>query len=100
MSTIAVIGEAVADAIVKEDNGAGELRLRVLPGGGPVNTAVALSRLGTPTQFLGRLAGGPVGRLLRRHLSDSRVDISASVRAAQPPTLAIMSVASGWPCGV
>ena len=64
----------------------------VYAGGGPVNTAVALSRLGTPTQFLGRLAGGPVGQLLRRHLSDSRVDISASVRAHQLATLAITSV--------
>jgi fructokinase len=92
ISAIAVIGEAVADAIVQEDDGGGELRLRVLPGGGPVNTAVALSRLGTPTHYLGRLARGPIGQLLRRHLSDSRVDISATVRADQLPTLAITSV--------
>jgi len=93
MSRIAVIGEAVADAIVQANSPAsGELHLRVLPGGGPVNTAVALSRLGTPTQFLGRLAGGPIGHLLRRHLADSRVDLSASVPATQMPTLAITSV--------
>ena len=92
MGSIAVIGEAVADAIVQDDAGGGELRLRVLPGGGPVNTAVALSRLGTPTKFLGRLARGPIGQLLRRHLIDSRVDISATVRADQLPTLAITSV--------
>jgi fructokinase len=92
VSAVAVIGEAVADAIVQNDSGHGELRLRVLPGGGPVNTAVALGRLGTPTQFLGRLARGPVGQLLRDHFTDSGVDISASVRAVQQPTLAITSV--------
>ena len=92
MSAIAVIGEAVADAIVGADGASGELHLRVLPGGGPVNTAVALGRLGTPTQFLGRLAGGPIGHLLRRHLAESNVDLTASVRATQLPTLAITSL--------
>lgn len=91
--TVAVIGEAVADALVQPDSGAGELLLRVLPGGGPLNTAVALSRLGVPTQFLGRLGGGPIGDLLREHLEASGVDLSASVRASEQPTLAIASVA-------
>jgi len=93
MSTIAVIGEAVADAILQPPaTTSGELTLRVLPGGGPVNTAVALGRLGTPTQFLGRLAGGQLGLLLRGHLAESGVDLSASVVANQPPTLAITAV--------
>ncbi len=98
MSTIAVIGEAVADAIVQDaavqrgGSGNGELLLRVLPGGGPVNTAVALSRLGTRTQFLGRLAAGSIGQLLWRHLAESQVDLSASVHALEMPTLAIASV--------
>jgi fructokinase len=92
-TTIAVIGEAVADAIVDPAGPhAGALTLRVLPGGGPLNTAVALGRLGTPTQFLGRLAGGQIGQLLREHLVESNVDLSASVRAAEPPTLAIAAV--------
>jgi fructokinase len=98
MTTIAVIGEAVADAIVQDcgpaEHSSTELRLRVLPGGGPVNTAVALSRLGTPTQFLGRLAGGPIGQLLQRHLAESHVDLSSSVRASEQPTLAIASLGS------
>ncbi|HCT76626.1 MAG TPA: carbohydrate kinase [Micromonosporaceae bacterium] len=89
--TIAVIGEAVGDAIVEADPVAG-LRLRVLPGGGPVNTAVALSRLGTPTKYLGRLASGTIGNLLRSHLVDSRVDLSAAVEAAEPASLAIATI--------
>jgi fructokinase len=101
-ATIAVVGEAVADAILvdtilvdaveKAPGSPGALSLSVLPGGGPVNTAVALSRLGTPTRYLGRLGRGPIGRLLRRHLALSGVDISGSVDAHQLPTLAIASV--------
>jgi fructokinase len=92
-ATIAVVGEAVADAILEEAPGnPGALFLSVLPGGGPVNTAVALSRLGTPTRYLGRLGRGPIGHLLRQHLAGSGVDLSASVDAHQLPTLAITSV--------
>jgi fructokinase len=92
---VAVIGEAVVDAFVRP-HGSGALELMARPGGGPANTAVTLSRLGTPTQFFGRLARGPLGDLLRRHLEGSGVDLSASVDAAEEATLAIAAVgASG-----
>lgn len=93
MSHIAVIGEAVADAFPRPGQGGpGRLDLEVRPGGSPVNTAVALSRLGTPTSFLGRLAAGPFGDLSRDHLATSRVDLTGCVRAGEPATLAIASV--------
>jgi fructokinase len=92
MSEVAVIGEGVADAFPAPGGGRGLLDLRVRPGGSPVNTAVALSRLGTPTRFLGRLAAGPFGDLLRGHLSESRVDITGCVDAAERATLAIAAV--------
>ncbi|GAA2102920.1 carbohydrate kinase family protein [Actinomadura alba] len=95
MSEIAVIGEAVADAFPASPGGPGVLELHVRPGGSPVNTAVALSRLGTPTRFLGRLAAGPLGDLVRAHLAGSRVDISGCVDAAEPATLAIAKVDQG-----
>lgn len=69
-----------------------ELSLRVLPGGGPANTAVALARLGTPTRFLGRVSGDVFGRLFRERLSSSGVDLSACVTAAEPSTLAVASL--------
>lgn len=94
MTSIAVIGEAVGDAIVEPDPADG-LRLRVLPGGGPVNTAVALSRLGTHTKYLGRLAGGTIGALLHRHLEASNVDLSGTVSAAEPASLAIATISAG-----
>lgn len=87
---IAVLGECVADAFATP--GAGELGLRVLPGGSPANTAVALARLGTPTRFLGRISGDVFGRLFHDHLAASGVDLSAVVKAAEPSTLAIAAL--------
>ncbi len=91
---VAVIGENVADAVVEpaaENDTA--LRLRVFPGGGPANTAVALGRLGTPTRFLGRLPQGVFGDLFAERLQKSAVDLSFAVAASEPATLTIASVA-------
>jgi fructokinase len=89
---IAVIGEAIADAFVQPSAPAGTLDLRAYPGGGPANTAVALGRLGTPTYFLGRFSAGVLGGLLRGHLAGSGVDLSASVSADGPASLAIAAL--------
>ncbi|WP_405825674.1 carbohydrate kinase [Streptomyces sp. NBC_01390] len=87
---ITVLGECVADAFTEPAKGASnELALRVLPGGGPANTAVALARLGTPARFLARLSGDVFGRLFRAHLEASGVDLSDAVAAAEPSTLAV-----------
>ncbi|WUV84979.1 carbohydrate kinase [Streptomyces sp. NBC_01476] len=68
------------------------LRLRVLPGGGPANTAVGLARLGTPTRMLARLSGDVFGRHFRAHLLASGVDLSAAATAAEPSTLAVADI--------
>jgi fructokinase len=95
MSHIAVIGEAVADAFPKPvPVTEGVLDLEVRPGGSPVNTAVALGRLGVPTGFIGRLASGPFGALTRDHLKASRVDLTGCVAAREPATLAITTLDS------
>lgn len=92
---VAVLGEAVADAFAERDGARpGELALRVLPGGGPANTAVALARLGTPTRFLGRLSGDVFGRLFRDHLTASGVDLSGAASATEPSTLAVAGLDS------
>ncbi|GAB2767187.1 hypothetical protein GCM10027072_77840 [Streptomyces bullii] len=86
---ITVLGECVADAFTEPASASNELALRVLPGGGPANTAVALARLGTPARFLARLSGDVFGRLFRAHLEASGVDLSYVVAAAEPSTLAV-----------
>ncbi|MEV5148523.1 carbohydrate kinase [Streptomyces sp. NPDC052727] len=88
-SQITVLGECVADAFTEPASTSSELALRVLPGGGPANTAVALARLGTPARFLARLSGDVFGRLFRAHLEASGVDLSSAVEAAEPSTLAV-----------
>jgi fructokinase len=90
MPTIAVVGEVVADAVLPPDGIVdGAAHLTVHPGGGPANTAVALSRLGTTARFAGRLSGGALGALCRAKLEESKVDLSASETATEPATLAI-----------
>ncbi|MDQ0946783.1 fructokinase [Streptomyces phaeochromogenes] len=86
---ITVLGECVADAFAEPANASNELALRVLPGGGPANTAVALARLATPARFLARLSGDVFGRLFRAHLEASGVDLTYAVAAAEPSTLAV-----------
>ncbi|MEW2413173.1 carbohydrate kinase [Streptomyces sp. NPDC046866] len=95
---IAVLGECVADAFADTSADTfgetgrprpGELALRVMPGGGPANTAVALARLGTTTRFLGRISTDPFGDLFRAHLTSSRVDLTGVVAAPEPSTMAL-----------
>ena len=90
MPTIAVVGEVVADAVLPPDGiSAGVAHLTVHPGGGPANTAVALSRLGSTARFAARISGGALGALCRAKLEESKVDLSASENAVEPATLAI-----------
>src|SRR5258706_14272465 len=89
---VLVVGEAVADAFPQSSIPGVALDLRVHPGGSPANTAVALARLGTPTRFLGRLARGALGTLLRDHLAASGVDLSGVVAAEGSAALAIAAV--------
>lgn len=93
-SQVTVIGECVADALPADGPATpGELALRVLPGGGPANTAVTLGRLGTPVRFLGRLSDDAFGRLFRARLAGSGVDLDDCPRAAEPSTLAVAELA-------
>ncbi len=86
---VTVLGECVADAFTAQQPAPDELALRVLPGGGPANTAVALARLGTPARFLARLSDDVFGRLFRTRLEASGVDLSQAVRARELSTLAV-----------
>ncbi|WP_236238765.1 carbohydrate kinase [Streptomyces sp. CC228A] len=89
---VTVLGECVADAFTEHPPDGRELTLRVLPGGGPANTAVALARLGTPTRFRGRISDDVFGGLFRTRLAASGVDLTGCVSAAEPSTLAVADV--------
>lgn len=96
MSTIAVVGEIVADAVLPTDGiSDGAAHLTVHPGGGPANFAVALARLGTRARYAGRISTGSLGQLAKEKLLASGVDLSASQDADEPQTLAIAKLDAG-----
>jgi fructokinase len=76
---IIVGGEALVDLV--DERGA----LRVVAGGGPFNTAVALGRLDVDVAFLGTLARDGYGEMLSRRLVEVGVDTSL-VRMSSAPT--------------
>jgi len=84
---ITVCGEALIDLV---DQGGGFFRAH--PGGSPANVAVGLARLGIPAALLARIAEDTFGRVLRRHLLDNAVDTQFLVNAAEPSTLAVVSL--------
>jgi fructokinase len=86
---IVVCGEALIDVV---HNGDGTQR--ALPGGGPFNTARALSRLGVPTAFLGRLSTDPLGRQLADSLVADGVSLDLASIGPEPTTIAIANVDS------
>jgi fructokinase len=87
---IAVAGEALIDLVPAGPDGL----FRAAPGGSPANVAVGLARLGVPTRLLARLAGDPFGRRLREHLDRNGVDLTHTVAAPEPSSLAIVTVAA------
>jgi fructokinase len=92
---IVVCGEALVD-LVPTDNAvvpqAGGSALIPQPGGSAANVAVALGRLGVDVSLLTRLSEDRFGRLLRAHLAESRVDLSAAVSAKEHTTLAVVDL--------
>jgi fructokinase len=86
--TIAVVGEALVDLVETGDD---EPRL-ARPGGSPYNVAIGLARLGRPAAFVGRLSRDPLGSILRRHAERSEVDLSLSVDAYEPTTVALVTL--------
>lgn len=59
-----------------------------VPGGGPMNVAVAAARLGAPSAFVGRLSTDEHGRRIRAHLLASGVDLGAVETGPEPTATA------------
>lgn len=85
---IAVAGEALVDFVPA----GGERLFEAAPGGSPANVAVGLARLGVRTRMVARIAEDLLGRRLRAHLAGAGVDLSFTVRAAEPSSLAIVAL--------
>lgn len=86
------LGEALIDLVPVERESSAESTWRAHSGGSPMNTAVALSRLGQDVAFLGRLSDDMFGRQLADHLEANGVSLELAVRTPDPTLLAVVSV--------
>jgi fructokinase len=81
---IAVAGEALLDAHLDGDV------LRLFPGGGPFNTAIALARLGASVCYLGAISRDGLGRRLEQKLRSAGVELGRTARVDAPTPIAIV----------
>lgn len=88
LPTVTVIGEALIDLV--QLDAPGDYRAR--PGGSPFNVAIGLARLGHRTALMARLADNTFGRMLRTHAAADGVDLAYAPAAAEPTTLAVVSM--------
>lgn len=87
-----VCGEALIDMLPVAEVTPAETQWAALAGGGPMNTAVALRRLGEDVQFLGRLGGDAFGAQIENYLETNDVGLDLAVRTSDPTSLAIVSL--------
>jgi len=84
---ITVIGEALVDIIVDAH---GEVTSVV--GGGPLNTARTVARLGVESSFLGGVSTDPFGQRIMRLLEQDGVRLGLGDQVPEPTTLAIAQI--------
>lgn len=84
----AVIGEALIDMVQPEPGDTFVAKV----GGGPLNIAVGLQRLGHPTSMMARFSTGSLGSLVRGHAEANGLDLGASVSTDDPTTLAFATL--------
>jgi fructokinase len=85
MSLLLCAGEALVDLLRSDTDTAG---VRAVPGGGPMNAAIAAARLGVPTAFVGRVSTDPYGERIWSHLLASNVILDAAQRGREPTATA------------
>ena len=93
MTDIITLGELLIDLTQsgEDDNGNGVFT--AYPGGAPANVAVAASRLGARTGFIGKVGNDAFGRSLAETLKKDNVDVRGLYfDDVQPTTMAIVSV--------
>ena len=94
MKDITAIGEILIDLTQTGINESGVPLFAANPGGAPANVAVAASRLGSSTAFIGKTGDDGFGAYLRGVLEQDHVDCSGLRTGEQPTTMAIVSVDS------
>ena len=90
---ILTIGEVLIDLTQTGKDARGIPQFAANPGGAPANLAVAASRLGAQTAFIGKVGADAFGRYLKEVLAENKVDVSGmAVDTDHPTTMAVVSV--------
>ena len=93
MTDITTIGEVLIDLTQSGKTEQGIPKFDANPGGAPANLAVAASRLGARTAFIGRVGRDSFGDYLRRCLAENGVDVRGlSVDEKARTTLAVVAL--------
>ena len=93
MTDITAIGEIMIDLTQSGKTVQGIPRFDANPGGAPANLAVAASKLGAKTAYIGRVGNDSFGVFLKKTLSENGVDIEGmSVDPVQHTTLAVVAL--------
>ena len=93
MTQIITLGEVLIDLTQMGNDSSGIPQFKAFPGGAPANVAVAASRLGASTGFIGKVGNDAFGRSLAETLSNDGVNTDGLLVSYDvPTTMAIVSV--------
>jgi fructokinase len=94
MSRFVVCGETLIDLVQSDTAGTDSFSSTwlALSAGGPMNSAVALGKLGCDTHFLGRISRDAFGRQLRQHILEANVKLDFATESSQATSIAVVSL--------
>ncbi len=94
MTRFVVCGETLIDLVESSTDVPDSFRStwEALSAGGPMNSAVALGKLGAQPEFLGRLSRDAFGRQLREHIVAAGVGLELSTESSQATSIAVVSL--------
>src|SRR5215208_5267613 len=94
MTRFVVCGETLIDLVQADvaSNDSFSSTWLALSAGGPMNSAVALGKLGADTHFLGRLSRDAFGRQLRQHILEANVQLDLATESSQATSIAVVSL--------
>jgi fructokinase len=94
MTRFVVCGETLIDLVESSTDVPDSFRStwEALSAGGPMNSAVALGKLGAEPEFLGRLSRDAFGRQLREHIVAAGVGLELSTESSQATSIAVVSL--------
>jgi fructokinase len=94
MTRFVVCGETLIDLVRSNEPARGNQSSTwlALSAGGPMNSAVALGKLGADSHFLGRLSSDAFGKQLRGHILEAGVHLDLATESSQATSIAVVSL--------